>query len=220
MPTTSVSGSHLRRAARATTRLGRRDLHLAVRDDLVLAVAVVDGGLEDLDLLPRNLRAPQPPDQLLALAAEHAAGDDFDPARMEGWSMTRRSRFSYSAKSSYFSRLASWSALDKYSPVSVLIRMTSPTLTNAGTCTTRPVSSVAGLTCAAAVAPLMPGHGVDHLQIDRLRQLDADRLGLVELDADERLGQQVQRAVAQHFLRCAAARTTAVFMKWNRSPSR
>jgi hypothetical protein len=38
------------------------------------------GGLEDLHLLPGDLRAPQPADQLLALAAEHAAGDDFDPA--------------------------------------------------------------------------------------------------------------------------------------------
>ena len=36
--------------------------------------------LEDLDLLPGDLRAPQPADQLFALAAEHAAGDDFDPA--------------------------------------------------------------------------------------------------------------------------------------------
>jgi hypothetical protein len=26
------------------------------------------------------LRAPEPTDQLLALATEHAAGDDFDPA--------------------------------------------------------------------------------------------------------------------------------------------
>ena len=46
---------------------------------------------------------------------------------------------------------------DWYSPVSVLTRTLSPSLTNGGTWMTRPVSSVAGLTCALAVAPLMPG---------------------------------------------------------------
>src|SRR4029079_5067132 len=46
---------------------------------------------------------------------------------------------------------------DWYSPVSVLTRTLSPSLTNEGTLMTRPVSSVAGLTCALAVAPLMPG---------------------------------------------------------------
>jgi hypothetical protein len=34
--------------------------------------------------LPRDLRTAQPPDQFLALAAEHAAGDDFDPAMGRG----------------------------------------------------------------------------------------------------------------------------------------
>src|SRR5919201_6908953 len=45
----------------------------------------------------------------------------------------------------------------RYSPVSVFTRTMSPVLTNGGTCTTRPVSSVAGFTCALAVAPLIPG---------------------------------------------------------------
>ena len=58
----------------------RRDPHVAVRHDVVFAEAVVDERLEDLHLLPRDLRPAQPADQLLALAAEHAAGDDFDPA--------------------------------------------------------------------------------------------------------------------------------------------
>ncbi len=58
------------------------DPHVAVRDDVVLAEAVVDERLEDLDLLSRDLRATQPADELFALAAEHAAGDDFDPAVM------------------------------------------------------------------------------------------------------------------------------------------
>ena len=57
----------------------RRNPHLAVRDDMAVAVAVVDERLEDLDLLLRDLCAAQPADELLALAAEHAAGDDFDP---------------------------------------------------------------------------------------------------------------------------------------------
>ena len=49
---------------------------------VIVAEALVDGRLEDLHLLPRYLRTAQPPDQLLALAAEHAAGDDLDPAVM------------------------------------------------------------------------------------------------------------------------------------------
>ena len=36
--------------------------------------------LEDLHFLTGDLSAPQAPDELLALAAEHAAGDDFDPS--------------------------------------------------------------------------------------------------------------------------------------------
>src|SRR5205814_1842282 len=58
----------------------RLDPHLAVRDDVVLAVTVVDDRFEDLDLLAGDLRAPEPANQLLALPTEHAAGDDFDPA--------------------------------------------------------------------------------------------------------------------------------------------
>jgi hypothetical protein len=58
----------------------RGDPHVAVRHDVVVAEAVVDDRLEDLHPLTRDLRAAQPPDELLALPAEHAAGDDFDPA--------------------------------------------------------------------------------------------------------------------------------------------
>src|SRR5437763_6960549 len=117
----------------------RRDSHVAVRDDLIFAEAVVDERLEDLNLLAGDLRATQPADQLLALAAEHAAGDDFDPA------VRRRT-------SDFVHQTRAW-----YSPVSVLTRTLSPSLMNGGTCTTSPVSSVAGFTCALAVAPLMPG---------------------------------------------------------------
>src|ERR1041385_5690045 len=51
---------------------------LAVRHDRVLRVAVVDRGLEDLDALAGDLCAAQAADQLLGLAAVHAADDDFD----------------------------------------------------------------------------------------------------------------------------------------------
>ena len=50
--------------------------------------AVVDGGLEDRDLLAGDLGAAQAADQLLRLAAVHAADDDLDPAgvrRKAGW---------------------------------------------------------------------------------------------------------------------------------------
>src|SRR5258708_6306745 len=43
----------------------RRDTHLAVRDDGVLGVAVVEGGLEDLDALAGDLRTPRPADPTL-----------------------------------------------------------------------------------------------------------------------------------------------------------
>jgi hypothetical protein len=46
---------------------------------------------------------------------------------------------------------------DWYSPVSVLMRTLSPSLTKGGTWITRPVSSVAGLIWLLAVAALMPG---------------------------------------------------------------
>src|SRR5262249_40443966 len=105
---------------------------------------VVDERLEDLDLLARDLRAPQAANELLALAAEHRAGDDLDPAVIARMAVSTVGGFRHYAR-------------DWYSPVSVLTRILSPSLTNGGTCTTSPVSSVAGLTCALAVAPLMPG---------------------------------------------------------------
>ena len=55
-----------------------------MRHDVIGRVAGIDGGLEDLHALPRDLRAAQAADQLFALAAEHAADDDFNPARRRG----------------------------------------------------------------------------------------------------------------------------------------
>ena len=54
--------------------------HLAVRDDVVLRVAGIDRRFEDLDFLSGDAGAAQAADQLFALAAEHAADDDFNPA--------------------------------------------------------------------------------------------------------------------------------------------
>ena len=51
-----------------------------VADDVGRVVAVVDPRLEDDDALPCDLRASQTADHLLALAAEHRAADDLEPA--------------------------------------------------------------------------------------------------------------------------------------------
>ena len=49
-------------------------------DDVADVVAVVDARLDDQHPLAGDLRTPQPPDELLALAAEHRAADDLEPA--------------------------------------------------------------------------------------------------------------------------------------------
>ena len=85
--------------------------------------------------------------------------------------------------------------------MSVLTRILSPVLTKGGTCTTRPVSSVAGLSCALAVAPLIAGRRVLHHQVDRQRQLDADRLAAVELHLDHHLGEQVIHRITEGLAR-------------------
>src|SRR5690348_16325895 len=50
--------------------------------------------------------------------------------------------------------------------------------------------------CAGRRA-LDPGHGLFDDEIDRLRQLDADRLGVVELDANHRVGNEIELRVAE-----------------------
>ena len=69
----------LEQLARARHGLGRQ-ADVAVRDDVVLRVAIVELRLEDLHPLAGDLRPADAADQLLALPAEHAAGDHFDPA--------------------------------------------------------------------------------------------------------------------------------------------
>ena len=50
-----------------------------VFSSLVVGVSGIDARLEDLDLLAGDLGTADAADELLALAAEHAAGDDLDP---------------------------------------------------------------------------------------------------------------------------------------------
>src|SRR5215472_5561301 len=60
----------------------RGNAQAGMRDDLVGGVALIDGGLENLYALARNLRAAKAANQLLALARKHRADDDFDPAHI------------------------------------------------------------------------------------------------------------------------------------------
>src|SRR5207248_2612875 len=55
-----------------------------VADHVRDVVAVVQPRLHDQRALPGDLGAPQPPDQLLALAAEHRAANDLEPAARIG----------------------------------------------------------------------------------------------------------------------------------------
>ena len=69
--------------------LGPRDrdgahLRPGVADDVPDVVAVVDLRLHDQGALPGDLGAAQAADQLLALAAEHRAADDLEPAAVLG----------------------------------------------------------------------------------------------------------------------------------------
>src|SRR5229473_5806929 len=54
--------------------------NLRVRDDVIIRKAGIDVRLEDLDLLTRNLGAPQTANQFFRLTGEHRPGDHFDPA--------------------------------------------------------------------------------------------------------------------------------------------
>src|SRR5581483_10245546 len=59
-------------------------LRAGVADDVADVVAVVDARLHDQRALPGDLGPAQPADQLLALAAEHRAADDPEPAAALG----------------------------------------------------------------------------------------------------------------------------------------
>src|SRR3954467_2455281 len=49
-------------------------------DDVVVAITLVDAGLEYLDTLARDFSASKSADQFLALAAEHRPAYDFNPS--------------------------------------------------------------------------------------------------------------------------------------------
>ena len=53
-------------------------------------IPVIEMRLEDLDALPGDHRATHPPDELLALPAEHHAGDDLHPTASQLESATHR----------------------------------------------------------------------------------------------------------------------------------
>src|SRR5205823_7870843 len=55
-------------------------LRAGVADNVADVVAVVEPRLHDQGTLPGDLGAPQAPDELLALAAEHRPADDLEPA--------------------------------------------------------------------------------------------------------------------------------------------
>src|SRR5262249_51898284 len=57
---------------------------VAVRNDLVGRVAIIDHRFEDFHTLAGDHRAAQAPDEFLALARKHRATDDFDPAYVAG----------------------------------------------------------------------------------------------------------------------------------------
>ncbi len=84
-----------------------------------------------------------------------------------------------------------------YAPSAVSTRIFSPSLMNGGTCTTRPVSVLAGLVTELAVADLMPGSVSHHGHLDGGGQLDADGLAVVEADLDEQVGREVLDGVAE-----------------------
>ena len=75
-----VEALRLRRDLR--DRGDRDGLHPRARmaDDVRRVVAIVDPRLEDDDALSGDLGPAQPPDHLLALAAEHRPADDLEPA--------------------------------------------------------------------------------------------------------------------------------------------
>jgi hypothetical protein len=64
-----------------SARLGHVILAV-VRSDTLGVVAAVDLRLEDLHILPGDLGAAYPADQLFGFAAEHAPANDFDAASM------------------------------------------------------------------------------------------------------------------------------------------
>src|SRR5439155_1507696 len=182
----------------------RRDSHVAVRHDVVFAEAVVDGRFENLDLLSRDLRSAQAADELLALAAEHAAGDDFDPAVMRFFpdnvhdhprrlhiAKARRPRIRVIRKSDSRLIFAGFGVDPNLVP-----------LVDEG----RHLNDEAGfergrLDLRARRRALDSRRRLLDEEIDGGRQLDSDRFDVVELDANDRVGHEIVDRLAQRFVR-------------------
>lgn len=62
----------------------RSERLLAVRDDVLRAVTIVNTGFEDRHLLFRNLRPACPPYQFLGLSAKHASANHLNPPGLPG----------------------------------------------------------------------------------------------------------------------------------------
>ena len=69
----------IRRLRRAQIARQKVQIFKPIIDDR-FGEPLVERRLEDLHFLAGNLGAAQPADELFALAAEHAAGNDFNPA--------------------------------------------------------------------------------------------------------------------------------------------
>ena len=80
-------------------------------------------------------------------------------------------------------------ALSMYLPSLVSTVINSPISINGGTCTTRPVSSVAGLFCEAAVAPLRLGSVSTTRKLTLGRHIHPHGLALIKLHGDFRIRQ-------------------------------
>ena len=76
-------GGHQQDVLRRFDRRGADGVGV-VRHDLLLGVAHVDAGFEDLDPLVGELGPFEAADQLLGLAREHRSADYFDPAFLAG----------------------------------------------------------------------------------------------------------------------------------------
>ena len=85
MPTTSAAASAgMRLDVGARADRDAAQAAAGVRDDVGLAVAVVEARLEEQRRELRDLGAADAPQQLLALAREHRAADDVERASARG----------------------------------------------------------------------------------------------------------------------------------------
>src|SRR5712692_2937175 len=156
-------------------------------DDVVGDVAVVDPRLEDLDLLARDLGPADSADQLFALAAEHAAGDDLHPAGAQAWGLMH-------------GRAALLHALDVgpargVDPDPLAFRDERGHLDDEARLHLGRLAHVRDRPALDGRLRLHDRH------VYRLRELDPDRAALVHLDLELDVRDQVGHGVAEHLAR-------------------